>query len=86
MDCLALIQAIRYSSTNLSYLGMVVQECKSLMVSLKERNITLSFVKLSANKVAHFIARNTSSIAERIWKRGETLPDFYYVMMDDLKL
>lgn len=75
-DCLALIQAIRSATVNLLYLGRIVHDCKSLLVSLNKRNITLNFVKCSTNKVAHnYIARTTSSLAERKWKRG-CLPEF----------
>ncbi|XP_074378327.1 uncharacterized protein LOC141719860 [Apium graveolens] len=84
-DCLALIQAIRCSTINLSYLGRVVDECRSLLLLLKERQITLNFVKRSANKVAHFLARQSSSIADRIWYGGNTYPDLSHVMLNDLK-
>lgn len=53
-DCLNVVQAIRCSSVNLSYLGRVVDECKQLLVELKSRNVTLKFVKRSANMVALF--------------------------------
>lgn len=87
IDCLALVQAIRCSSTNLSYLGRVVNECKDLLLSLKQRNVTLNFVKRSANRVAYCIARNSSSLAERmrIWNRGNVHPKFSHVMLEDLK-
>lgn len=83
-DCLALIQAIRSATVNLSYLGRIVQDCKSMLVSLKERNITLNFVKRSANRVAHYIARTTSSLAERKWKRGDAYLNFHHVLTEDL--
>lgn len=69
-DCLVVTQAIRSSSINLSYLGRVIDECKGLLSELGNRKVLLNFVKRSANKVAHFIARHNSSLADRIW-RGE---------------
>ncbi|XP_074348244.1 uncharacterized protein LOC141687007 [Apium graveolens] len=44
-DCLYVLQAIRCSSVNLSYLGRLIEECKTLVSELKQRNITLMFVK-----------------------------------------
>lgn len=68
-DCLVLIQAIRSSSVTISYLGRIVKEFKDLLASLDECNVTLNFVKHSANKVAHFSATTSSSIAECVWKK-----------------
>ncbi|KAL8104689.1 hypothetical protein AgCh_028771 [Apium graveolens] len=85
-DCLGAIQAIRCSSIHLSYLGRVIDECKQLLSDLESRNVTLKFVKRSANKVAHFIARNSSSIADRRWDMGDTSPDLLHVLMNDLRV
>lgn len=48
----------------LSYLGRVVQDCTSLLVSLKKCDVTLNFVKHFTNKIAHYIIRNSSSSAD----------------------
>lgn len=82
-DSLAAVQAIRYSSINLSYLGRTIKECKTLLAFLKECNVTLNFVKRSANRIAHHIARNFSFIAECVWSRGDVFPNFSYVMAED---
>lgn len=84
-DCLTVVHAMRCSSTRLSYLGRVIDDCKLLLSQLHERNITLNFVKRSANKVAHHIARHTSSIADRIWREGVSHPDLSHVLLHDLK-
>lgn len=84
-DCLALIQVIRCSTINLSYLGRVVDECRNLLLLLQDRQITLSFVKRSANKVAHIIARHSSSLAVRRWIRRSVTPELSRVMLNDLK-
>lgn len=84
-DCLAAIQAIRCSTVNLSYLGRIIDECKSLLSELKKRQVTLIFVKRSANKVTHFLARHNSSIADRCWYGGDAYPELYQVLCNDLK-
>ncbi|KAL8133670.1 hypothetical protein AgCh_008927 [Apium graveolens] len=85
-DCLGAIQAIRCSSVNLSYLGRVIDECKNLLVDLRSRNVTLKFVKRSANMVAHFLARYSSSLADRSWGMGDAHPDFIHVLLKDLQV
>lgn len=84
-DCLSIIQAIRCTSVNLSYLGRVVDECKQLLSVLKERHVTLKFVKRSANKVAHLLARYQRSIADRSWSGGNAHPELSKMLRDDLK-
>ncbi|XP_074322699.1 uncharacterized protein LOC141659673 [Apium graveolens] len=84
-DCLGAIQAIRCSSINLSYLGRVVDECRKLLDDLESRNVSLKFVKRSANMVAHYLARYSSSIADRSWDREKVHPDLLHVLLDDLK-
>ncbi|KAL8149967.1 hypothetical protein AgCh_006834 [Apium graveolens] len=84
-DCLSVVEAIRCSTVNLSYLGRVVEECKGQLVKeLKNRLVVLNFVKRSANKVAHFLARQNSSIADRIWYDGDSYPELHRVMHIDL--
>ncbi|XP_074374501.1 uncharacterized protein LOC141714903 [Apium graveolens] len=64
-DSLQVVQAIRSSITSSSYWGRVVDECRSLLVSLKAKNVLLRFVKRSANRVSHYLARYSCSIADR---------------------
>lgn len=75
-DCLQVIQAIRSSFISLSYLGRVVEECRVLLKSLKNRNVLIRFVKRSANRVSHFLARYNCFIADRIWRMGDVHPEF----------
>lgn len=86
IDCLVVTKANHCLSTNLSYLGRVIDECKSLLVELVDRKIMLKFVKRSENKVAHFIARHNISIADCIWRRENAYPEFIHVLLDDLKV
>lgn len=83
-DCLGAIQAIRCSSINFSYLGRVIDECKKLLVELESRNVTLKFVKRSANSVAHYLAKYSSSIADRTWELVDIHSDFLNVLLKDL--
>lgn len=69
--------------------GRVVQECRDLLASLRNNYVCFRFVKRSANKVAHFLARNHCSGADRIWNRiwrvGDVDSEFIHVMLDNLR-
>lgn len=81
-DCLLLIQALR-SNTNLaSYFGDIVLECKRL--SQMCRNISTVFVKRSANKVAHALARASYVPADRTFKVGEIPSSVMDVLLNDV--
>ncbi|KAL8106117.1 uncharacterized protein LOC141680879 [Apium graveolens] len=67
-DCLVVVQALRGSGALLSYFGRIIVECKKLLEELKDRNVSVIFVKRSANKVADFLAKSTCSVADRIWR------------------
>ncbi|XP_074352890.1 uncharacterized protein LOC141692045 [Apium graveolens] len=83
-DCLGAIQAIRCSSVNFSYLGRVIDECKKLLVDVESRNVTLKFVKRSANSVALYLAKYSSFIADRTWELVDIHSDFLNVLLKDL--
>uniref|UniRef100_A0A803QNA4 Uncharacterized protein n=1 Tax=Cannabis sativa TaxID=3483 RepID=A0A803QNA4_CANSA len=53
--CLMAVQAIHNNCFIPSTFGMLVHDCQHLLSELS--NVTLSFVKRSANKAAHFLAR-----------------------------
>lgn len=57
-NCLAAIYAIRSSAIKLSYLGRIIEDCKKLLIELKEHEVSLVLVRRSANKVAQFLARD----------------------------
>ncbi|KAL8103095.1 hypothetical protein AgCh_027577 [Apium graveolens] len=84
-DCLQVVQAIRSSFVCFSYLGRVVNECRSLLVSLSNKNVVFKFVKRSANRVAHYLARYNYSIADRSWRVGDVHPEFHAVLLNDLR-
>lgn len=83
LDCLQVIQLIRSSFSSYSYLGRVVIECIKLMETVKTQNVVIRFVKRSANRVAHYLARYSYSIAERMWEAGNVHPAFFDVLCKD---
>ncbi|KAL8100419.1 hypothetical protein AgCh_032616 [Apium graveolens] len=85
-DCLMLVQWIRSSYITRSYVGRVVDECRRLLAGLQNQNTVLRFIKRSANGVAHYLARYSSSIADRRCWMGNVHPDFHNVLCNDLKL
>lgn len=85
-DCLPMVQAVRSSFLCFSYLGRLVNECRHLLASLHHKNIQFRFVKRSANQAAHFLARGSSSIADRIWKVRDVHLDFQHILFQDLKV
>lgn len=84
-NCLV-VQAIRSFDIPLSYFGKLIEECKTLLSELKGRNVIIKFVKHSVNKVAHFLAKSTYSVTDRIWRVCEcdNHPKFIDVLMNDL--
>ncbi|KAL1804932.1 hypothetical protein ACET3Z_028000 [Daucus carota] len=67
-DCLVVVQAIRSSTPMRSHLGAIVEECRSLMK--QSHKLSLSFVKPSANVVAHSLARESYNYSGRIFDRS----------------
>ncbi|XP_030502854.2 uncharacterized protein LOC115718027 [Cannabis sativa] len=56
-DSLVTVQAIRSSQIMGSTFGLVIQDCRSALLSLP--NVNLYFVKRSANRAAHYVARQS---------------------------
>lgn len=56
-DCLVVVQAIRSKATMRSMLGLIIDDCRMLLKRLHK--VSLSFVKRSANMVAHKLARRS---------------------------
>ncbi|KAM6584214.1 hypothetical protein CsatB_011216 [Cannabis sativa] len=54
-DCLVFVQALRSSIDMISMFGQVVNDCKALLKELQ--NVSIFFIRRSANKVAHNFAR-----------------------------
>lgn len=84
-DCLQIVQFIRSSVTSCSYLGRLVEECRTILASLRDQNIVFRFIKRSANSVAHYLARYSRSVADRRWLINDVHPDLFHVLLNDLK-
>ncbi|XP_062087000.1 uncharacterized protein LOC133793720 [Humulus lupulus] len=80
-DCLLVIQALRSNVSMLSYFGDVISECKSIWNTFN--NVSCMFVKRSANKAAHAIAKASYSPADRIYKEGEFPSSILNVILGD---
>ncbi|XP_062099964.1 uncharacterized protein LOC133805803 [Humulus lupulus] len=74
-DSLVSIQAIRSSTVFLSYFGKIVQECRQLLLDLICHEVSIKFVKRSANAVA---------ISDRIVFGSAIPPDMNCVLLNDL--
>lgn len=53
-DCLDVIQAIHRT----------IEKCKKLLVELKDHEVSLVFVRRFVNETAHFLARESCSVAD----------------------
>ncbi|KAM6577068.1 hypothetical protein CsatB_028905 [Cannabis sativa] len=72
-NCLVVVQAIRSPIHRISFFGDVIKECQNLLMRL--RGVTISFVKRSANLVAHVIAKAAISYPDRIFSMGDVPTD-----------
>ena len=83
-DSLVSIQAIRSPTVLLSYFGRIVHECRQLLLDLIHHEVSIKFVKRSANAVAHSLARSTSIISDRIVSGSDVPVDLKFVLLNDL--
>lgn len=82
-DCLAVVQSVRSSISMMSYFGGLINECKRLLE--ESSNVSLIFVRRSANNVAHYLARASYYVADRKIRSDNIPPDFLNVIMNDCK-
>lgn len=80
-DSLSVVQSIRSKAVMLSYFGDLINDCRALLEELP--NVSLFFVRRSANGVAHFLARASYYVADRIIRGDDISPDFLDVIMKD---
>lgn len=64
-DCYKVVQSLRNSETFTSPFGLVISDCKQLMIDFD--NAVFYFVKRSANRVAHCLARQSISLPDCIF-------------------
>ena len=68
-DCLEVIQALRSQVHTDSYFGRIIAECINICNSLPD--VSVVFVKRSANMAAHELARFSCLVADRCWTGGD---------------
>lgn len=84
-DSLVVVQAIRSKSVMISYFGKIMKACKSTLRELKDYRVSLMFVKRFANKVTYYLARHTSSVAERCKSVENAHSELMTVLLKDLQ-
>ncbi|XP_060965674.1 uncharacterized protein LOC133034579 [Cannabis sativa] len=80
-DCLVAVQAIHSSVCLPSYFGFLVSDCKNLLDELS--NVSLIFVKRTANKAAHFLARSSCYSSVRIFDVTNSPSELTNIVMAD---
>ncbi|XP_060964189.1 uncharacterized protein LOC133033466 [Cannabis sativa] len=80
-DCLSVVQAIRSDLPLLSYFGSIVSDCKMFLEQL--RGVSVIFIRRSANRVAHALARASYFVADRTLLSNEVSTDLLLVIMND---
>ncbi|XP_073307113.1 uncharacterized protein [Primulina huaijiensis] len=69
-DSLLAVQAITKPEENISYVGSIATDIRNFLES--QSNITLSYIRRSANVVAHSIAAfSISSSSHFVWETGD---------------
>ncbi|KAM6574548.1 hypothetical protein CsatA_022875 [Cannabis sativa] len=81
-DCLVAVQVVHYSVLLRSPFGVVIQECKELLDSLK--SVQIHFVKRSANKAAHYMAHSSCFHSVRMFTESTVPDDLLNIIMVDL--
>ncbi|XP_062091061.1 uncharacterized protein LOC133797237 [Humulus lupulus] len=82
IDSLLVVQAIRSSISMVSYFGNIVDECKSL---LKEcQNVSVLFIKRSANRAAHALARASPIVADCMMFKEDIASSVMDVLVQDV--
>ena len=81
-DSLNIIQRLKSQDDDLSSVGLVINDCKSLAKGFN--HCVFSFVRRSANGVAHCLARAASSVSGRACWMFHPLTFIYDVLDFDL--
>ncbi|KAM6558367.1 hypothetical protein CsatA_027606 [Cannabis sativa] len=78
-DALVVVQAINSSILMPSQFGLLVGDCRILLSSLN--NISLKFVKRSANRVAHCLARESCFSSDCVFNQHNVSAGFKSIIM-----
>lgn len=81
IDSLTVVQSIRSSSAMLYYFGSVIMKCNFFLQDFP--NVSILFIRRFANSVAHFFARASYYIVDRVIRRGDISPEFRDVILKD---
>ncbi|KAM6545103.1 hypothetical protein CsatB_025839 [Cannabis sativa] len=80
-DSLVCADAIRSAEAFVSAFGLLVDECKNSLNCLS--NVSIVFVKRSANRAAHFVARHSVSLADRMFPINSVPSDLLSILASD---
>ncbi|KAM6549739.1 hypothetical protein CsatB_021415 [Cannabis sativa] len=80
-DSLVVVQAINGSVQMPSQFGLLIQDCQSLISELN--NVFVFFVKRSANRAAHCIARRSCFMSDCIYDELSAPSDLLSIVRDD---
>ncbi|KAM6544052.1 hypothetical protein CsatB_008499 [Cannabis sativa] len=78
-DALVVVQAIHSSILMPSQFGLLVDDCRVLLSSLN--NVSLKFVKRSANRAAHCLARESCFSSDCVFNQHNVSADFKSIVM-----
>ncbi|KAM6559662.1 hypothetical protein CsatA_028901 [Cannabis sativa] len=81
-DSLTVVQALRSSLPKSSYFGGVISDCKTLLEGVSD--VSILFVKRSANGVAYTVAQASSYVADRVFRSNDFTPDIRDVIMKEV--
>uniref|UniRef100_A0A803QJ80 Reverse transcriptase domain-containing protein n=1 Tax=Cannabis sativa TaxID=3483 RepID=A0A803QJ80_CANSA len=80
-DCVNVVKAIHSSVEMFSAYGNVIHDCRHLLASL--RNVSICYVKRSANVVAHWLARASCYLPDRIIREDNCPSDLLPLLAAD---
>lgn len=84
MDVLSLCDSLKNCLVTAQAIRGNIEECKALLLDLKDKGVVFRFVKRSANDAAHFLTRYSCSISYRIWRMSNVHPEFSHVLENEL--
>ncbi|XP_060959369.1 uncharacterized protein LOC115700225 [Cannabis sativa] len=77
-DSLTVVQALRSSIPMVSYFGSIISDYKMLLNDLQD--VYVNFIRHSANSVAHFLARASYLVADRVIRSSDVTSNFNHVI------
>lgn len=81
-DSLACVQAINSEFHIPSRFGLLVHDCRGLLSNMC--NVILEFVKRSANRSAHSLARSSCFSSGRVIQDASAIPEYQSIVMADI--